>query len=141
MFQPETSAAGDFWREDRLPDTLTPALRSIFDEMVPFLAACAAELRKTPVLPADTRRAPRFLGPISYPMAGGIHRRPGLSYPVWMAQRMLDAMRATPANDQQAVRNWLASVGGEGVLRLDLPRVARVGLAAAMTSSTPRRSE
>jgi hypothetical protein len=68
-------------------------------------------------------------------MAGGTHRRPGLSYPVWMAQRMLDAFRATPAADQQAVRDWLGSVGGETVLQLDLPRVVRVGLAAAMTNA------
>jgi glutathione S-transferase len=131
MFQPESSVGGEFWREDRVPDTLMPALRSIFDEMVPFLAACAAEVRKTPVLPADTRRAPRFLGPIGYPMAGGTHRRPGMSYPVWMAQRMLEGLRAMPTADQQAVRDWLASVGGEGVLQLEVPRVVRVGLAAA----------
>ena len=27
--------------EDRVPDTLAPALRSIFDELIPFVAACA----------------------------------------------------------------------------------------------------
>ena len=131
MFLPEMSADGDFWREDRVPDTLMPALRSIFDEMVPFLGACAAEVRKTPMLPADARKAPRFLDPVDYPMAGATHCRPAMSYPVWMAQRMLDAFRSTSAADQQAVRDWLTSVGGDGVLKLDLPRVARVGLSAA----------
>ena len=45
---------------------------------------------------------------------------------------MLDAYRAMSDTDQQKVKDWLVSTGGEGVLRLDLPRVERVGLAAAL---------
>lgn len=64
-------------------------------------------------------------------MAGGTHTRPALSYVVWMAQRLLAAFADMPAADQQCVRAWLASVGGEAVLALDLPKVKRIGLAAA----------
>jgi hypothetical protein len=130
MMEPDDEP-GEFQAEDRVPDTLTVALRSIFDEMVPFLAACGNELRKTPVVAADAGKAPRFLGEIGHPLAGGTYRRPGFSYPVWMAQRMLDAFAATSAADRAAVRTWLASVDGTAVLELDLPRVRRVGLAAA----------
>jgi glutathione S-transferase len=126
---PETP--GEFQAEDRVPETLTPALRSIFDEMVPFLAECAREVAKTPVLPEDSRKAPRYLGEIRYPLAGGTYRQTGFSYPVWMAQRLLEAFRRMPETDQRIVRDWLATVGGSGVLRLDLPRVKRIGLAAA----------
>ena len=114
-----------------MPETLTPALRSIFDEMVPFLAECARELAKTPVFPDNSRKAIRFLGEIRYPLAGGSFRQTGFSYPVWMAQRLQDAFRQMPEVDQGAVRRWLDTVGGGGVLQLDLPRVTRVGLAAA----------
>jgi glutathione S-transferase len=131
MFQPETSVGGEFWAEDALPESLTPMLRSIFDDMLPFLAACAEEVRKLPVQPADSKQAPRFLEPVSYPMNGGTHRRPALSFPVWMAQRMLEALANMSPADQQTVRTWLDSVGGEGVLQLNLPKVQRVGLAAA----------
>jgi glutathione S-transferase len=131
MFQPETSAGGEFFADDRLPDTLMPALRSIFDEMIPFIAACAEAVGKTPVVPAGTRTPPRFLGEVTYPMAGGFHTRKAVSYVVWMAQRLLGIFAAMPAADQQQVRDWLAGVGGEAVLELDLPRVERVGLAAA----------
>jgi glutathione S-transferase len=126
---PETG--GEFQTEDRVPETLTPALRSIFDEMVPFLAECAREVRNTPVLPKGSRKAPRFLGEIRYPLAGGTYRQTGFSYPVWMAQRLLDAFRQMSDADQEIVRKWLETVGGSGVLQLDLPRVERVGLAAA----------
>jgi glutathione S-transferase len=133
MLEPDDQP-GEFQAEDRVADTLTPALRSIFDEMIPFLAACGSELRRTPVVPTDASKAPRFLGEVSHPLAGGTYRRTGLSYPVWMAQRMLDAFRAMSAADQATIRGWLASVGGSAVLELDLPRVRRIGLAAARTA-------
>jgi glutathione S-transferase len=131
MFLPDSSTGGEFWPDDELPATLLPALRSIFDEMLPFLAACGAELRKTPLLSPDTRTAPRFLGRISYPMAGGTHTRPAPAYPVWMAQRLLEVFAAMTEADRQRVRGWLAETGGEALLSLDLPGVVRVGLSAA----------
>ena len=126
---PERS--GDFQPEDHVPETLAPALRSIFGEMVPFLAECIRALRETPVLPEDTRKATRFLGEIRYPLSGGTYRQTGFSYPVWMTQRLLEAFRRMPDADQKAVREWLDSVGGSAVLQLDPPRVKRIGLAAA----------
>jgi len=129
MFAP-SDMPDEFQREDRIPDTLTPALRSIFDEMTPFLAACAQALRATPVMPENARKAIRYLGEVSYPLAGGTHRQQAFSYPVWMTQRMLDAYRRMSAPDAKIVRDWLESVGGKGVLELDPPRVKRVGLAA-----------
>jgi alpha-amylase/alpha-mannosidase (GH57 family) len=76
----------------------------------------------------------RFLPEITYPMAGGNFTRQGLSYPVWMAQRMLDAFRKMSKEDADTVRAWLQSVGGEAVLELDLPKVRRMGLAAGRIS-------
>ena len=133
MFDPKSSAGGEFWLDDTLPATLQPALDSIFTEMLPFLSACGEAVRRTPQLPADASSAPRFLDKISYPMAGGIHSRPAISYPVWMTQRMLDAFAAMSPPEQQQVREWLASVNGSALLNLDLPRVKRVGLSAAHT--------
>jgi len=130
MFTPPESP-GEFQAEDRVPDTLAPALHSIFAEMVPYIAECARVVRATPVLPATSRKAIRFAGKIRYPLAGGTYEQAGFTYPVWMAQRMLDAFQAMPESDQQAVREWLDAVGGASVLELDLPRVARIGLAAA----------
>jgi glutathione S-transferase len=130
MFEP-SGTSGEFQAEDRVPETLTPALRSIFDEMVPFLAACAGELRKTTVVREGTRKAIRFLGEISYSLAGDTFRQQGFSYPVWMGQRMLDAFREMSLPNRTAISDWLASVSGTAVLELELPRVKRIGLAAA----------
>ena len=131
MYDAESSIDGELQAEDAVPATLMPALRSIFDEMLPYIAACADAVRKTPVLPATTKTAPRWLDTVSYPLAGGTHERKATSYIVWMAQRLLDELRAMPVDDQEKVRNWLAQVGGEALLELELPRVARIGLSAA----------
>ena len=131
MFEPASAEGGEFLADDQIPSTLLPALRSIFDEMLPFLQGCATAVEQSPVLSDTTRKAPRFLGPLSYPLAGGTHQRLAASYPVWMAQRLLAVFAALPADQQQRVRSWLSSVGGEGVLQLQLPKVKRVGLAAA----------
>ena len=132
MFDAGSSAGGEFQSEDALPETLQPALRSIFDELLPFIQGCADAVRKTPVLPADTRKAQRFFKEtVRIPFAGGIYERAALSYPVWMAQRVMDALAAMSEPDRQKVRAWLRQVGGEALLTLDLPRVVRVGLAAA----------
>ena len=129
MFQPSPTP-GQLQGDDRIPETLNPALRSIFDEMIPFVAKCASELRNTPLMLEDCRKGIRFLPEVSHPMAGGTYHRQAMSYVVWMAQRMLDAFRETSGRDQVIVTDWLRSVGGESVLQLDLPRVKRIGLAA-----------
>lgn len=133
MFQPQSSVGGEFLPDDQIPATLLPALRSIFDEMLPFLQGCADAVRQTPQLPANARKAQRFFGMLEYPMAGGTHHRAAASYPVWMTQRLLQVFYGMPANEQELVREWLASVDGSALLKLYLPKVQRVALAAAHT--------
>ena len=77
-----------------------------------------------------TGKPPRVLGVISYPLAGRRHTRRALSYPVWMAQRVLDVYAAMTPAEQQTVRAWLGGLGGEALLDLKSPRMQRVGLAA-----------
>lgn len=132
MYEAESSAGGDFQHEDVLPETLQPALRSIFTELPPFIQGCADAVRQTPVLPPTATKAQRFFKESApHPMAGGVLVRQALSYPVWMAQRAMDALAAMNPSEQQQVRSWLAAQGGEAWLKLDLPRVVRVGVAAA----------
>ncbi|MEJ6002954.1 glutathione S-transferase family protein [Paucibacter soli] len=128
MFDPASAVDGEFLADDSLPETLLPALRSIFDEMLPFIAACGQALgsnRKT-----AAGRTLRFFDRVEFPLAGGLHRRSAASYPVWMAQRLLDALASWPEAEQRVARAWLAQVGGEQLLALKLPRMARQGLAA-----------
>jgi glutathione S-transferase len=122
---------GDFLADDAPPPTLAAALRSAFDEQLPYLRACCEAVRASPVLPADALRAPRSFGPVDYPLAGGTHRRLAGSYPVWMVQRLMGMFAAMDTDAQRCVRDWLTGMGGDGLLALDPPPVRRVGLCAA----------
>jgi hypothetical protein len=51
-----------------------------------------------------------------------------------MAQRVLDVLASLPPNDTDDVRRWVKSVGGDGLLRLRIPRLNRVGVHAALVA-------
>jgi glutathione S-transferase len=131
MFQPDSSTDGEFLPDDQIPETLMPALRSIFDEMLPFLQGCADAVSLTPLLASGTRKAPRFFGLFDYPLAGATHRRAAASYPVWMAQRLQNLHASMTVDEQQLVGDWLGRVNGSALLQLRLAKVERCGLAAA----------
>lgn len=129
MNDPSSSEGGAFWQEDTLPDTLQPALRSIFDEMLPLIRAC-----RDAVCAAPAGDSERFLGTITYPMAGGLHTRKASGYIVWMAQRLMAAYDSMSTRDQQCVRDWVDSMGGAGLFELDLPQMRRLGVKAVRAS-------
>ena len=126
MNDPESSRGGTYWKEDILPDTLQPALRSIFDEMLPLIQACRDAVCAVPPGNND-----RFLGSITYPMAGGLHTRTASGYIVWMAQRLMAVYAGMTQDEQHQVRSWAQSQGGAALLELDLPPMVREGLAAS----------
>ena len=133
MNQP-LAGAGGFFADDHLPATLDPALRSIFDELVPYLDGILAEVNKAAAKHPAGQALPRFLGEVAYPYAGDTYRRQAMSYVLWMAQRALDVLAKMPSDEQACVRNWVRAQGGERFLALDIPRLRRVGLSIAVES-------
>ncbi len=125
MNEPASAAGGRFREEDTVPETLQPSLNSIFNEMVPLIQACIDALRAAP--PGDSER---FLGTISYPMAGGLHTRKASGYIVWMAQRLMDVYNTMSPGDQQSVHDWVGSMGGSALFELDIPPMRRDGVKA-----------
>ena len=77
------------------------------------------------------RALPRGLGEVAFPMGAGTFRRAALPYTLWMVQRSLDVYRRMTPAEQQQVRGWVRTVGGERWLELDIPRLRRVGLCVA----------
>ena len=122
---------GEFVADDRLPATLDPIFRSIFEEMVPYLEGILREIRK--ILPTlkKGQRFPRTTEQITFPFAGETHFRQGVPYTLWMAQGVLDHLRQMPEGDAARVRAFVKNMSGEGFLKLDIPRLRRDGLHAA----------
>ena len=131
---------GEFLAGDALPETLMPMLRSIFDEMVPLLQSGIHALRAAmPSLKAG-KRLPRFLGKVDFPLHSGRWSQELLPYTLWMAQRILDQFRQLPDDDAARVRAWLEQAGGQAFLDLDIPRLRRMGLRAALEPATANNS-
>jgi len=74
---------------------------------------------------------PRSLVDVEVPMGQGLFRRAAIPYTLWMAQRTLDVFRSMNPLEQAQVRAWLASVGGERLLALDIPRLRLQGVRVA----------
>ena len=125
-----SSEGGQFWGEDSLPDTLLPALRSIFDEMLPLIQACSDAVCAAPAGDSE-----RFLGSITYPMADGQHTRHASGYIVWMAQRLMEVYAAMSPAHQLSVHDWVSSMGGGALFEIELPRMQRDGVKAVRVNS------
>ncbi|HQR24149.1 MAG TPA: glutathione S-transferase family protein [Steroidobacteraceae bacterium] len=121
---------GPYLADDAIPESLVPLLDSAFHEMVPMLAALAELVR--PMKNGRGGHLPRIVGKVTYPYAGERFTRHGAPYMLWMAQRLLEVVAAMPADQAAEVRRWVASLGGQGLLDLDIPRVTRVGVHAAL---------
>jgi hypothetical protein len=121
----------DLELSEELPESLTPILRGLLAEMLPYIEGVVAELRRA-APHADGKPVPRFLGPVTHPYAGARLTRSAMVYVLWMVQRTHDAIAQMASQDQETVRTWLREMGGDGLLRLDVPRLERVGLTVCL---------
>ena len=120
--------SGSFLPNDQIPATLTPMFRAMFSEFLPLLQETNREVQQAlKTLPAD-KPLPRGLGMVEFPMGKGRYRRAALPYMLWMVQRIQEVYRRMPSAEQATARNWMAELGGEGLLDLKIPRLRRYGL-------------
>ncbi len=114
--------------DDGLPASLAPVLRLIVDEFLPMAEAINAELAKAIGSASRQQLIPRGLGPIPHPMGNARFERSALPFTLWKMQRLLDVHAAMAPVEQQAVRVWLKTLGGERLLDMKIPRLRRVGV-------------
>lgn len=113
---------------DGIAQTLLPILQVIMAEFVPMLASINGQVQELLTTYPAGKPLPRGLADIEIHTAQGTLRRSALPYTLWMAQRALDSYQQMSASEQSSVRTWLASLGGEQLLDLDIPRLRRHGL-------------
>ena len=123
-------AAGPYLADDAIPGTLQPALESAVREMTPYLEGTAALIRGLTNGPGG--HLPRFVGPVSFPYGDSTLSRLGIPYTLWMAQRLLGVLRDMPVAEADVVRDWVTTLGGQRLLALELPRLKRVSVHAAL---------
>ena len=116
---------------DQIAPTLAPVFQAIAREFVPLLEGINAQVTARLVDWPAGKTLPRSLADVEVPMGQGLFRRAAIPYTLWMAQRTLDVYRAMNPLEQAQVRCWLASVGGERLLALDIPRLRLQGVRVA----------
>jgi hypothetical protein len=114
-----------------MPETLEPMVLSIFKEMTPLLDGGAQVLRDARESYPSGKRLPRHMGQTTCPLGNGQWTQKVFPYTFWMAQRILDCYKQLPPGEALQVNDWLKRIGGEGFLRLEIPRLQRMGLRAA----------
>jgi len=67
-------------------------------------------------------------------MLDGTYRRAAMTNQLWMTQRILDYVASCDADARAAIRSFLASIGGEDLLEMQIPRLARHGMTAALVA-------
>lgn len=119
---------------DAVPATLLPVFEAIAREFVPLLEGINAQVKARLLDWPPGKPLPRRLGDVEVPMGPGRFRRAAIPYTLWMAQRTLDAYRAMKPAEQEQVRAWLAAIGGQRLLALDIPRLRLHGVRVAAES-------
>lgn len=113
-----------------LPATIEPVVRSVFDELVPFVEGTLAEVRRAFPAPVRGTRIPRMLGPVRHPYGDAMHERLATPHTLWLVQRALDVLAAMPTADSERALAWVRASGGTRLLDLEIPRVEVRGLSA-----------
>lgn len=130
MWSGVPEASGPLLADDAVPETLLPILATALREMTPYLDATASLVRGMANGPSG--HLPRMVGKVRVPYAGETLTRHGLPYTLWMAQRIRVALDAMPQAAADQARAWVRSIEGQRFLGLQLPRLKRVSVHAAL---------
>lgn len=110
---------GAFAPGDRVPETLDPIFRTLFDEQWPFLGALVEHIDRWCADNPGATRVPRALGSAGFSVAGQPGERRLVTFQQWMLQRPLEAYAALTDDERRGVDAWLDRIGAAGAL--DLP--------------------
>lgn len=117
---------GSFLSDDRVPETLLPILRRMFNEQVPVLLKTVESIRVWADSNTDGRPLPRALGTHSYTLEGVEAQRAIFPYQVWMWQRPYDHVRGLRAAERAGVAALLDRLpGASEAFSLPIPRRVR----------------
>lgn len=125
MISPD-AAAGDFFTDDRIPESLTPILKRMAKEHIPVLLGTAARLSQWRSNNAG-ESLPRTIGNHQFTVEGVSEQRAIMPYSIWMWQRPLDYYQSLSEQEKHSVDQWLEDLGFKAALNTPLStRVKRV---------------
>src|SRR5690606_24851672 len=108
---------------DRVPDTLLPIIKRMFDEQVPVLMETARQLEEWITAHPDATEIPRAIGTLRYRLGDMEEERLVFPYNLWMWQRPRDFYSQLTSDQRAAVEPLLSETQ---VRTLSSPRPVRL---------------
>jgi glutathione S-transferase len=129
------AATGDLLEGDAVPATVTPIVEGLFAEFPVYIRGAVSRLKEK--IEAEGLKSgdeiTRILPKVEYPLLGEPFERNPLTYTIWRMQRIRETFEKMSPLDQEAVRQWCATIGDGDLPTMDLgPRLTRRGLTAAL---------
>lgn len=130
------AANGELLADDKIPDTLIPIVKIIFDEYLPLMYQTIDEI-KLEIKNSNLKSGdelPRTTERLKFKMADSQFKRASFTYSVWRMQRLQKIVSTFSKDEQQHLNNWLKEQDQESFLNLDFgPKLKRDGLSAALS--------
>jgi len=129
------AANGELLANDKIPDTLMPIVKIIFDEYLPLMDQTIdeikLEIKNESLKPGD--ELPRTTERLKFKMADGQFKRASFTYSVWRMQRLQKIVSTFSDTDQECLKVWLSKQNQANFLDLNFgPALKRAGLVAAL---------
>jgi len=120
MNRPDPDAKGEWLADDAVAPTLVPILALLGRDAVPILLDTLHDVERWADASAPIGETPpRRLGFHRTKLRGAAFQRYTSPYTLWMAQRVLDPVRALSATDRKTVDEALAGTGCEAFLAFE----------------------
>ena len=113
-------SVGEFLKDDEVPSTLDPILKTLFSEQWSYLLTLVEKIDAWCEKNPDAHRVPRALGNCVFKVGGHTDQRRLLTFMQWKAQRALEAYAAFSTEEQESVDLWLDSIGFKDALKLKI---------------------
>ena len=110
--QRPTSFDGTFFSDDRVPETLHPLLRRMFDEQLPVLVDTLQRVGRWAAEHPDARRIPRFIGKHEFFLGEVKATRYVMPFAQWMFQRPLAHYQSLSDEQRARIDPVLDELGG-----------------------------
>ena len=129
MLDPDTHGIkGDFLENDKIPVTLEPILKTLFDEQFEFTLKTVNSVQDYVAQHPNAKRVSRITGETEFKIGGVQGKRSMFTFTQWKVQRVWDALHNLKGNDAEEAKNWLTSIGGEALIDMKIEhRLKREG--------------
>jgi len=107
---------GDFLADGRVPETLYPLLKRMFDEQMPVLVDTMRRVGRWAAEHPDARGIPRFIGKHEFSLGKVKATRNVMPFAQWMYQRPLAHYQSLSADVKERIDPILDELGGLGGL-------------------------